>query len=645
MDNPHMLALPRPGHQLLACLLLTAACTACMAAYWPGLAGTFLFDDYPNLSALRHDGGVHDARDVARYVFTNDSGVLGRPVSMLSFLINDNGWPSDAASFKYTNVLIHVLCGVLVFALARALAQLCGGGTTRAPYVGALCAGLWLLHPLHVSTVLYVVQRMTQLASLFTLAGLLCYLAGRRWIVRNPFVGGALVVASMVPFGLLATLSKESGILICAFVLVIEATLNRGVPRNRLHKAFLVSFAAAPLVLLLGYIAWTWPATLRTYELRDFSLAERLLTEPRILADYLRLILAYRPWGTGLLHDDFPVSTGLTNPISTVICLALFGAALAGALIGRRRFPVLAFAVLWFLAGHALESTVLPLELYFEHRNYLPMFGPLFAVAWHGVAAASAASDKWVGGSLAAVLVAVLGLMVASLGSTARTWGDPNVLFPVWEVENPTSGRAKRVAATYFNAANDPGTSLLLLREVAELAPDNYGARIQALDIACTHGLPLPWTVSDLTTNPSRWAISDGTSTSLDRLSEHVLNGDCESISLDQLSAQFTAIEQAGNAATNPGRLSRILFLHADVYKAQGDLDGTMRSLEHTWDLLPTTSIALSIVSVLHSAGLNEPAAVWMDRARQADARRPMLAPSRLEEINAYARRIGLPAP
>ncbi len=629
-------------HQALVCLLLACLCAVCIAAYWPGLAGTFLFDDYPNLSALGFDGGVYSSRDMARFVFTNDSGVLGRPVSMVSFLINDNGWPSNAASFKYTNLLIHMLCGVLVFVLARGLADLAGADARRALYVALLCAALWLLHPLHVSTVLYVIQRMTQLTSLFTLAGLLCYLAGRRRIATAPVSGSLLLAASMLPFGLLAVLAKENGILICAYILVIEFTLVAGTPRPGLLRLYLLGAAVAPLVLLAGYIGWNWTDLMRSYAGRDFTLTERLLTEPRVLADYIRLILAYRPWGTGLLHDDFPISSGLLSPISTLACLLGVVAALAAAALARRRYPVLAFAVLWFLAGHTLESTALPLELYFEHRNYLPMLGPLFALAWYAARAVQSASDRLAGGAITAAVIGVLGLMSASLASTARTWGDPMTSFAVWEVENPTSVRAKRMAATFFDAAGDPATSVSLLEEVALLAPEDSGARVQALDIACRNGMPLPWSVEALTSKQQGLAIRDGTTIAFDGLTENVLSGECDAVSKADLVALVDAIGRARNAQTEGRRMATLRFREADVHMARGDLNATMRALEQTWALQPTTSVAISIVSVLHSAGLDAQAAEWMARAREADARRPALAPSRLGELDAYARRLGV---
>ena len=49
----------------------------------------------------------------------------------------------------------------------------------------------------------------------------------------------------------------------------------------------------------------------------------------------------------------------------------------------KNRFPILSFGILWYLAGHLLESTVIRLQIIFEHRNYLPSYGPLFIMGYY----------------------------------------------------------------------------------------------------------------------------------------------------------------------------------------------------------------------------------------------------------------------
>src|SRR5690606_28428671 len=118
------------------------------------------------------------------------------------------------------------------------------------------------------------------------------------------------------------------------------------------------------------------------YGSRNFGMAERVLSEARAICDYLFRILLPSLRGGGIYHDDFAVSRGLADPWTTAPALLVVAMLVGIAVWRRRRWPVFAFAILWFFAGHLLESTVFPLELYFEHRNYVPMIGILFAPAY-----------------------------------------------------------------------------------------------------------------------------------------------------------------------------------------------------------------------------------------------------------------------
>lgn len=78
----------------------------CLSIYWQGLKGGFIFDDFVNLQELGTYGTI-DSWDKFRAFVTNGfSGPTGRPISLASFLIDDNTWPTQAPIFKYTNLMI-----------------------------------------------------------------------------------------------------------------------------------------------------------------------------------------------------------------------------------------------------------------------------------------------------------------------------------------------------------------------------------------------------------------------------------------------------------------------------------------------------------------------------------------------------------
>src|SRR5690606_29487200 len=174
----------------------------------------------------------------------------------------------------------------------------------------------------------------------------------------------------------------ETGALTPLLAVVLNATLLRGVLSSLPSKSRWILRAGAllPVAALLIAILVKFDS-LTGYSKRPFNLQERLFTECRILIDYAFNILVPNLRGAGIYHDDIVISRHLLFPWTTLPSLACVCASMIIALWGRRRWPLLSFGVLWFLCGHLLESTVFPLELYFEHRNYLPMFGIVFSIS------------------------------------------------------------------------------------------------------------------------------------------------------------------------------------------------------------------------------------------------------------------------
>ena len=430
-------------------LALSSLLTITLAVYLRGLFGGFQFDDYPNIVEneflLLAGSSWQSWWDAA---FSSGAGLLRRPVSMLSFAINAHFNGMDPVVFKLFNVLIHLANGLLAYRLALLLIPQLASRTRQDqarslhPQIAAwLIAAAWLLHPLQVSNVLYVVQRMNLLAAFFTLAALLCYTSLR---LRQQTLGGyqPLRLLGLAVFTVLAVLSKENGALVPAFILVIELFCFRfGAMRRRDALAVrwgLLLVVVVPALLALAYAVYRHDWMLAGYAIRDFDLTDRLLTQARMLWHYLLWSLLPNPHWMGLYHDDIPYSTQLTTPWSTLP--AIIG--LAGLLYAAWRFrqsrPGLSFAIAWFLAGHLLESTVLPLEMVFEHRQYLPLYGILLGLV---------ASLSWpVQQGPRALALAASALLLLSLALlTAQrswTWGDPVRLALATAQDHPDSPRS-----------------------------------------------------------------------------------------------------------------------------------------------------------------------------------------------------------
>ena len=356
---------------------LAVASVLCTVVYWPGLSGPLLFDDPENFAPLRLwlDGQI----SWQTVVFGDQPLWLARPLAMASFLASAALGQGDAFHFKLGNLLIHIGCGWLVYTVLVRLLKHDHRLRAHASFAAAALSILWLLHPLQASTVLYAVQRMAQLSALFTLLALLAYLTGRSALTRGDArCAGALLFVAF-PLAIIAgVLSKQNAATAPLLCLVIElAYFQRTTGERRTLGAFFGLFVGLPMLGAVVLLATRPAALLAGYAEYDFTLGERLLTQPRALFDYVGQIILPRGPLMGLYTDDFVASSSLVSPPTTWIALAALCLVSALAFALRKRAPSVFAGWLFFLAAHLVESSFLPLDLYFEHRNYLPMVGIL----------------------------------------------------------------------------------------------------------------------------------------------------------------------------------------------------------------------------------------------------------------------------
>lgn len=362
-------------------LLMYVAALAAIALYWSGLSGPFILDDTPNLAPLQRwlDGQA----TALELIFSNTSGSLGRPVSMLTLWASGASGGMHPFPFKLGNLLIHIACGFVGWQLLRRLLARDARLASHANEIAALLAGLWLLHPINVSTVLYAVQRMAQLSTLFVLLSVWAYLSARQHLADGRTGAAKRTLFLLFPALLLAGMfSKENAAVAPALCLVIELAYFLKEKRpGRALQAFFSIFLLLPAIATIALLVRMPDRLLGAYATRDFTLWERLLSQPRALMEYIGLYAWPRGELMGVYVDDFAVSTSLWSPPTTLWALLALVAVSIAAVLLRARAPSIFAGWFFFLAAHAIESSFLPLELYFEHRNYLPGFGLLLMSA------------------------------------------------------------------------------------------------------------------------------------------------------------------------------------------------------------------------------------------------------------------------
>lgn len=411
--------------------------------YWPGLTGPSVFDDGVNLMPLSSiDENLLYYRDI---VFENKSGPLGRPVSMLSFVFTQAFSSGSIWWFKYHNLLIHLLCGCLIFLFARQIFVIFN--LAGAVYAAFFTAAFWLVSPLFVSTVLYPVQRMAQLSTLFSLAALLCYTKFSIAILIRNIPRALFFLIGSLLFVFLSIFSKENGVVTLFLIGSIEVYVIGRLGQVAIKSKLILTSIVLICSALVGFFAVLHLSD--NYSFRSFTLYERLLTEFRILWSYVQQLFIPDTNNMGLIHDDYPVSKSLFSPKTTFYSFLAWLLVIAtgvAAFFWRALHPV-AFGFSFFILGHSIESTIVPLELYFEHRNYLPAVGLIMIFTFYTAKLAQRVSSRYVYAVLWGVSFVVLSWKSAIL---IETWSNDRYLTIRYMTYHPESVRTQsRLANTY----------------------------------------------------------------------------------------------------------------------------------------------------------------------------------------------------
>lgn len=515
-------------------LLLVLIAVAAVAVYTPGLCGGWVFDDFPNIV---DNAAIHitpEKSTLAAWVnsaLSSPSSFLKRPLASLTFSLNWYVGNGDPLPFKITNVVIHLINGVLVFCMLRALLQLQGlrqGGFLPAPplakretdgiafnhaaatRLALIVSAAWMLLPINLMAVLYVVQRMESLCQIFILAGLWAYLHGR-WMMltarssRRDKQGFTLAVGGIILGTALGLTSKETAVLLPVFAFLAEwivlgfarATPARHPQPDRSEKPTQDSRLWWTFVItlfipaMLGF-AWLLRAALRpsAWAGRDFNLAQRLLTEPRILVDYLHWTLLPNPMVLSLYHDEIAVSTGMLTPWTTLAAIGLLAALIVLAISLRNRQPLVSLGIGWFFAAQLLTATIIPLELAYEQRMYFASIGVLLVAGTWLLGLRWKITLPILRGFL--VTIALLWFALAT-HLRALEWSNPLRLAVAEANYHPTSERAVYEAGRLLLIASnyEPGKtrdeSLKYLQQAAAV-PGSSALSDQAMIMLVDHG-------------------------------------------------------------------------------------------------------------------------------------------------------------
>ena len=362
---------------------------------------------------------------------------------------------------------------------------------------------------------------------LFNIAALLCYISARQCLIEaRP--GFTLRAGLFVVFAVLGLLSKETGALIVLYVLAVEVVLLRPADLNAVTRRKLFALiglvCVLPLALGVLYFVTHTDTLLADYSVREFSLAERLITQPGVLWFYLKLILIPDITLMSVFHDDYPIATfGLFSILQAIsIAVAVFAACLI-----RRRFALISLGILWFLVSHAVESTVFPLEMVFEHRNYLALWGVFLPLIYYLTPIhAGGRNDRLRIACVAAVMV----LLSFQTYTRTNTWSSMQLLSANTVREHPNSARAHSSYSRWLSDTGQYEEALMEVRAAERLDPRYPGYPLSALMLECALDRVSPETIPRIRQTLSNYPVNGHIAGALAWFRDTVVSGDCAAV-------------------------------------------------------------------------------------------------------------------
>ena len=575
------------------------------AVYQGGWSGTLHYDDEQNLAGLY---GISDLQSALVFAVSGESGPTGRPISLLSFSIQNEAWP-DPKPFLVANTVLHLLNGILVFMFIRLLFSRME--KISGEYFALLIASIWLMSPFLASASLIVVQRMTGLSAFFLFITLNLYLFYRPKYRVN--YKSDIFLSFLVAVGCFtAGFSKENGFLIPVFILLIELLIvptwdHKPVAIRPQTKFFLF---VLPLIFIVIYLAYRGLSP-GAFDFRDYSSGERLMTQTRVMFYYMQQLLFPSVTGVTPFHDDWVASRHLFDPISTFA--ALIGLIFLGVLAWsvRKKTPLVTFGISWFFAGHLLESTTLALDLVFPHRNYVPSVGlyiAIIALAYHAFKLLN------IGKLIAQISGALyLSLFVIVLSNATNLWGNKLLSAEMWYIEKRESVRAAQYLFNYYLNDGQTDVAEQINNSLMNQFDGNLGFSFQSLTV-CDQSRDaflnkISRVEADLINAP---IITLNIAAPIQRFSAFAGHSDCPHFGISEADRLISAAEPGSRPIQKPASVA-LLFARAQIADHKGDYQEAANFLERSLDIMPTLDAAQLVPFYLVQAGLESDAISFLE--------------------------------
>lgn len=343
-----------------------------ISIYSNSFYGDWHFDDYANIV----DNPYIQIKsfswpEIKHCIYGLEQERPSRPLSYLSFALNYFFHGKDVFGYHVINFAIHYLASVFLFLFifnTLKLPRLKSQYENIAYPIALITTFFWAVHPLWVTSVTYIVQRMASMAGLFYIASMYFYLKAR---TNSKFKYSLILFVISLLLGLASILTKENAAMLPASILLFDLFFIAGITRQNVIKYAKIALLPVIIILLIGFIYVDFSNIIDEYKIRDFTMLERVMTQPRVILFYLSLL--FYPISSRLTFlYDIDLSRSLFQPWTTIPSIFLISAIVILAIYLARKRPLISFCIIFYFLNHLIEGSIFNLELIYEHRNYLP---------------------------------------------------------------------------------------------------------------------------------------------------------------------------------------------------------------------------------------------------------------------------------
>ncbi len=458
--------------------------------YSNNMTGPFVFDDEQNIRDNPHIRLTELTFESIRKAGF-ESGISTRPVANISFALNYYFHKYNVMGYHLINILIHIATGILLFFFVKTTLgfkiedcrlktdDLQPVSNLQSPMflVPFFTAFIWLVHPIQTQSVAYIVQRMNSMASMFYILSVLLYVRGR---LAEGKAKKTILFISCVLSGILALGSKEMTGTIPFFIFLYEWYFFQKLSLDWFKQRFFIFVGILVFFVIFAFIYLgenPLQKILNTYKYRDFTVEQRMLTQFRVVVFYISLLIFPHPSRLNLTHN-FPLSFSLIDPVTTVFSIGIILGLIGLAFYIAKKSPLISFCILWYFGNLVIESSVIGLEIIFEHRNYLPsMLVSLIPVILLMRAADHSfvrqyikdIKAKWIGVGVMCVMVAVLSVWAYQRNNV---WSESISLWKDCVKKSPENVRPYNNLGIALSARKNYKEAMEIFSEALKIKPD-----------------------------------------------------------------------------------------------------------------------------------------------------------------------------